>query len=260
MVIALALVALGVVLLLNNFYFITSFNVAALLPLLLVVVGAAVLLRGDLLSGGQGRTFGITRGSVESGVLEVNSGSIDTRLRALPRQGRLIAGQFASDSRPQLAVQDGAAALRFDRAATPFLSFSDWELALARDLPWTFHISTSLGNVEVDLRGLVIQGGLVATGFGDIRLLCPDEVFTPITLRSTLGSIQVLTPAGLHAHVTVHGSRLFHVHSDDARYERLDEVSAERTYRTRAVDGTESVERPSIEIIVYGTFGDLYLA
>ncbi|MBC7869431.1 MAG: hypothetical protein H7Y09_01220, partial [Chitinophagaceae bacterium] len=149
MVGALILVALGVVLLLNNFYFLGGFNVFALSPLLLLLVGAVILLRGDILNGG-GRNFGITRGSVESASLEVSAGAIDVSLRALTREGRLIAGQYAEDSRPQLIVDDAHAFLRLDRAATPFFAFADWEINLARDLPWDVYVSTSLGQADLD--------------------------------------------------------------------------------------------------------------
>ena len=113
---SLALLALGVLLLLNNFLLLSGFNVGALWPLLLVIVGVLVLLRGDFMPGADARTFGITRGSVESATLEISAGEIDVVARALQREGRLIAGQFALDSRPQLSVQDTHAYLRMDRA------------------------------------------------------------------------------------------------------------------------------------------------
>lgn len=46
---ALLIVIVGVMFLLSNFSFLANFNVVALLPLLLVVAGAQILLRGDFL-------------------------------------------------------------------------------------------------------------------------------------------------------------------------------------------------------------------
>ncbi|MDL1901360.1 hypothetical protein FBR02_11370 [Anaerolineae bacterium CFX9] len=249
--VSLVLVALGVLLLLNNFYLLSGFNITSLLPLLLVVVGGVLLLRGDI-SSTDARTFGITRGSVESATLEISAGEIDVSLRALTREGRLIAGQYAPDARPTLDVQDTHAVLRMDRAATSWLSFADWDISLARDLPWDIQVSTHLGQVNLDLSGLITQSVSVGTGFGDIRVVCPDEVFEQISLRSALGNIQVLTPTGITARITVSGPRMFRVHADGERYEQI----GEHVYVTRGADPA------AVQVLVdiKGTFGDAYLA
>lgn len=44
---SLALIALGIVLLLQNFLLLADFNVGAFAPLILVILGAIILLRGD---------------------------------------------------------------------------------------------------------------------------------------------------------------------------------------------------------------------
>lgn len=249
---SLALLALGIVLLLNNFLLLSGFNVLSLWPLLLVILGALILLRGDILPGSEARTFGITRGSVESATLEVSAGEIDVVARALQREGRLIAGQYAFDSRPELSVQDTHTTLRMDRAATPWLSFANWEVALARDLPWGLYVSTSLGQIDLDLRGLILHKAVLASGIGDIRLVCPQEAFEPIIVRSSLGSIRVLTPPGSNAQIVVQGSRLFRVHVDEARYEQPESG----LYVSRNADENA----PPIQIYVGGTFGDAYLS
>jgi hypothetical protein len=249
---SLALLALGIVLLLNNFLLLSGFNVLSLWPLLLVIVGALILLRGDILPGTDARTFGITRGSVEAATLEISAGEIDVVARALQREGRLIAGQYAFDSRPELSVQEAHTTLRMDRAATPWLSFANWEVALARDLPWGLYVSTSLGQIDLDLRGLIIHKAVLASGFGDIRLVCPQESFEPIIVRSTLGSIRVLTPPGCSAQIAVQGPRLFRVHVDEARYDQPEP----NVYISRDADENA----PPIQIYVGGTFGDAYLS
>lgn len=246
---SLALIALGIVLLLQNFLLLADFNLASFAPLILVIGGAIVLLRGDLLSGGEARTFGITRGSVERATLEISAGAIDVNAQPLQREGRLIAGQYAVNSRPALDVQDNHATLVMHRAATPFLSFADWSMNLAHDLPWTIFVSTHLGQVNFDLTGLIVQRAVIATGFGDIRLVAPAEAFEPLILKSALGSIQVLVPDGVRAKITVSGSRFFTVHVDETRYTRDDSGAYLR-------DGDGEL----IDIYVSGTFGDAYLA
>ena len=86
----LALAIVGVVLLLDNFLLLGDFNPTLLWPLLLVIAGAQILLQGDILPVRQAKTFGITRGSVEAGTLDISAGEIDVNVRALRREGRLI--------------------------------------------------------------------------------------------------------------------------------------------------------------------------
>ncbi len=248
----LALAALGVILLLDNFLLLNDFNVAVLLPLVLVVLGAVILLRGDITPGAAGRTFGITRGSVESATLEISSGEIDIDIRAVQKEGRLIVGQYAADSRPEMYVDGTHTHLRFQRATTPWLSFADWQMALARDLPWQVVISTSLGQVNADLSGLIVQDVQIATGIGDIRVVCPQETFAPLVLRSALGSIHVMTPKGQPARITVAGSRMFTVRADETRYAQPEPgVFTSRDAEPNA---------PLVEMQISGIFGDAYLA
>jgi hypothetical protein len=247
----LALALVGVALLLNNFLLLNEFDITTLWPLLLVVAGGAILLRGDLLPSTEGRTFGITRGSVESGTLEISSGEVDVILRHLQQEGRLIAGQFALHTRPTLQVQDTHAHLKLYRSATPWLSFSDWEMGLSRDLPWGLYVSTSLGQVNLDLSRLIVQGARIGTGFGDIRLTAPQESFDSISARSTFGDIHFITPPGYATQVTVRSSRLFNVRVDENRYQQIESG----VYRSRDAD----VSARLTEVHLVGTFGDAYL-
>lgn len=252
LIIGLLAAGLGVVLLMGNFYLLAGFNVTALWPLALVGLGGVLLLRGDLPAGDATRPFAITRGSVEAAALEVHAGEIDVRFHALPQTGRLIAGQYARDSQPRLTTDENRALLFFDRAATPYLSFADWELGLTRDLPWEIALTSTLGAVTLDLSGLIMQRGLIATGIGDITLTVPQEAFEPLMMRSSLGTIRVLTPPGAPVQITAQATRLFKIHADPARYDRF----ADDTYIARDADAS----RPAIRISVQGVFGDAYFA
>lgn len=227
---------------------------AHLLPLTLVVIGGQILLRGDWLPGADFRTFGITRGSVESATLEVDSGEIDVGIQALQGRGqeRLIAGQYAANARPDLLVNNNHAHLRLERARTPWLSFADWELGLAQGLPWELYISTSTGLVNLDMTGLIVQKAAVYTGAGEIRLTAPSEVFDAIHLRSTLGNIHITASPQAHTRIIVQRGRLFNVHVDTARYTE----TAPGVYETPAVDD----DTPRVEIHLSGGAGDAYLA
>jgi hypothetical protein len=247
----LLLAVIGVVLLLNNFLLLGNFNVTALWPLLLVVLGATILLRGDIAPNTDGRTFGITRGSVELATLEINSGEIDVMIRALQQEGRLIAGQFASNSRPALRVNETHTYLKMDRAATPWLSFADWEMGLAHDLPWQVLVSTNFGQVNLDLSNLIVQEAAIGTGLGDVRLVAPVEAFGTLRVRSALGNIHIITPVGYRTQIVVQAGRLFKVHADERRYQETEPgIFA-------AYDADDKA--PLVEITVSGTFGDAYL-
>lgn len=246
---AVLLVIAGVVLLLDNFLLLGDFDAARLWPLLLVVAGAQILLRGDLLPSTSYRTFGITRGSVETAVLEINAGEIDVSLRALQREGRLIAGQFAAESRPYLNVDGTHAHLRMDRAGTPWLSFAEWQMGLTGDLPWQIYISTHLGQVNTDLSNLILHDAVIATGIGDIRLTCPREAFGQIYVRSALGNMTLVTPIGYRARIVV--ERGLRAKADSRRY-----VEVEHGVFI-ALDAED--DAPQVELRLRGSFGDAYL-
>jgi hypothetical protein len=248
----LLLVLVGIILLLDNFLLLGDFNPILLWPLLLVLMGSQILLQGDLTPGQQAQTFGITRGSVEAARLEVSAGEIDVHMRALQRAGRLIAGQFAAQSRPVMRAQDNQAELIMHRAATPWFSFANWEMGLARDLPWQVLATTHLGQVHCDLADIIVQDVMIGTGFGDIRFVCPFESLGSISLRSTLGNIQIITPHGYQVRVFAHDGAFFKVHADSTRYEKFEAG----VYIARDADP----EAPLVDVHVVGAFGDAYLA
>lgn len=247
----LLLAAFGVLLLLNNFLLLGDFNALSLWPLALVVIGAMILVRGDVLPSGEGRTFGITRGSVESATLEINAGEIDVQIRGLQQEGRLIAGQYALASRPAMRVSDTHTHLAMSRAATPWYAFSNWELGLARDLPWEVFISTHLGQINLDLSDVIIKQAVLASGIGDVRVIAPFEALESLHIRSALGNLHLITPVGYRTRIVIQGGRFLGVHADENRYE----VFENQTYV--ALDAQEGT--PLVEIFMSGTFGDVYL-
>lgn len=256
---SLLLIIIGVFLLLDNFLLLGDFNAVTLLPLILVIIGAQILLRGDLTPSTDARRFGITRGSVEAATLEINSGEIDVDLRALSSDFRLrdghhalIAGQYAHQSRPALQMEETYAHLLMRRRATPWVSFADWKIALANDLPWQLLTSTSIGQIDFDLSDIIVHDAVLATGLGDIRVICPKEAFGTLHLKSTLGNINFITPEGYNTRITIRATRFFSVHFDETRYNEIEKnifVSTEVTPNA-----------PLIDIQIRGTFGDVYLA
>lgn len=254
LVLPLIVALLGVLLLLSNFFLLGDFSILDLWPVLLVIIGAQILLRGDIVPSQDFRTFGITRGSIESATLDINAGEIDVTIRALQTRNteRLIAGQYANQARPELDVQDVHAYLTMDRRHTSWLSFANWEMGISQDLPWQIVASTNLGQITINLSHVIIQNALISTGIGDIHLVCPAESFEPIYVRSLLGSITVRSLEDYNVRITVEGGRFFGVTIDETRYQEI----AAGVYMTRNADDTH----PLVDIVINGTFGDAYLS
>jgi hypothetical protein len=243
----------GVALLLSNFLLLGDFSLVTLAPLLLVVLGAVVLLRGDLVPSNHFRAFGITRGSIESATLEINAADIDVNIQALQTPERLIAGQYANLSRPELLTDGTHATLRLDRAKTSLLTFADWDLNVAQAMPWTIAISTYVGQVQADLSQVILDTAKIHTGMGDIHLVAPYEVLgEPLVIRSLLGTIHIQTPPQYNVQIRVKTHRFFGAKVDTTRYDTL----GDDVYQSRDSDP----QAPLVSIEISGTFGDAYLA
>ena len=244
---------IGLLLLLSNFFLLGEINIIDLWPLVLVLIGVQILLRGDIIPSSAFRTFGITRGSIESATIEINSGEIDVSIRPLQSSNheRLIAGQFAHNSRPELNVSDVHANLTMHRQKTPWLSFSNWELGISQTLPWQIVISSYLGQIVLDLSKVIIHNALISTGIGDVHLISPTEAFEPLYIRSILGNITISSPAGYNVRITSEGGRFFATHADESRYIE----TQPHVYVTINSDDT----LPLVDIIITGTFGSAYL-
>lgn len=248
----LLLLAAGTILLLDNFLLI-DVDVAPYWPWLLMLAGLMVLVKGDIALSWQAHSFGITRGSVQSGTLEIESGEIDVQIRALRKPGRLIAGQYTARSRPSLAVRNNHAALRLQRGQTWLLSLADWDLGLTGDLPWGLLVSSSLGNLDIDLRGLLIERAVAASGMGTVTVICPDRAGGPISARSTFGDVRVAIPEDMRASVIVKAGPFARVRIDERRYEGLDA----KRYLTR---DTGAAPTDTIEVTVSTVFGTIYVS
>lgn len=247
--IVLALVGLAI--LLNNFMLIEA-DLVSLWPALLILVGVGLLWRGDIAPSWEAHTFGITRGSVESASLEISSGEIDVRLKALNRAGRLIAGQYTARSRPRLSVRNNHAALVMQRGQTWFFSLADWELGVAPDVPWALLMTAHLGAIQADLRGFRLTKAHIATGIGDIRVTCPDESSGPVYVRSTFGDIQISVPRQSAALLHLKAGPMCNILIDAADFQSDD---TGRYYASPAY----KPDLPALEVIVVGTFGNIHV-
>lgn len=250
----LALILAGVILLLSNFLLLTDIPVGLLIPVALVFIGLQILFRGDLVPDSGIRTFGIRRGIAESASLSIQSGEIDINIDSLSsrHQERLIAGQYAAGTLPDLEVAGVEAHLTMQRQHTPWYTFADWEMGLSPDLPWNLAFSTSLGQIKLDASHLVIQQAILSTGAGDLTIILPAEAFDDLSLSSTLGHIYITTPPGYRAEITVEASRFCQVIASETRYE------TQSTGIFIARDATPEME--PVRVTVRGQYGNIYLS
>ncbi len=247
---ALILVVIGALILLNN-YLLVDFDIRRWWPGLLVILGLQVLIRGDQGLSWATQNFGITRGSVETASLQANSGDLDMQLSALAQPGRLVAGEYTARSRPQLQTTGTHAALSMERGHTWLLSLADWDIQLARDLPWTLALSSFLGEIRADLRSLALEKASIATGIADIYVVLPEGGSSAIMLRSSLGNLEVTLPEATEAVLDIQASRFFDVRLKNARWQPL----GPGQYATPAHETALDV----CHVIVRGTFGGLTL-
>jgi hypothetical protein len=243
----------GVVLLLNNFLLI-DLDLTPYWPVLIVVLGIQLLLRGDIAPSWQAHTFGITRGSVQSGSIEIESGEIDVQLRALRKPGRLIAGQYTARSRPGLMVRNNRATLHMRRGQTWWLSLADWDVGLAQDLPWGLLMSSYLGHLEADLRGLTIERAYVSSGLGSVTVACPVQESGPIVARSVFGDVRLSIPEEVSAIVQVNAGPFGRVRVDQARFE----LREQGVYVTKQTE--EQNEEFLLSVTTSTVFGSIYLS
>lgn len=246
----LLLVATGALLLLDNFLLI-EIDLQSIYPIALILLGLQLLWRGDIAPSWQAQTFGITRGNVEEGLLEVSSGELDVRLKASSRPDRLIEGQYTARSRPSLRVRNNRATLKMQRGTTWLLSLADWRINVSPDLPWSILVSTYLGQLDIDLRGLQIEHGYIASGIGDIRLICSDTLAGEIEVRSNLGDVRLAIPEGIPAILRVDAGPLSRIIRHSKRYlEQPDYAIVTEEY---------DPDQPAIQVRVGSTFGNIHL-
>lgn len=248
----LTLVLAGVVLLLNNYLLINA-DLVSLWPAVLILIGLQVAWRGDLAPSWQAQSFGITRGTVESASLEISSAEIDVRLAGLNRAGRLIAGEYTARSRPKLVVRNNHATILMQRGSTWLFSLADWNIQVAQDVPWAILLSSHLGELSADLRGIPLRRAYITSGFGDLQVIAPEQATGPVYMRSTFGDVQLILPRQLPALIRVQASPLARILLPAPGLQKDD---TGQFYATAAYQS----DQPFLEITVAATFGNITLS
>jgi hypothetical protein len=252
----LILMIAGLILLLNNFFLI-SVDVKPYWPIILIALGIQLLLHGDIAPSWQAHTFGITRGSVESASIEIESGELDVQLRALRKPGRLIAGQYTARSRPGLTVRHNHASLKMQRGQSWWLSLAHWDVGLANDLPWSILISSYLGHLEADLRGLAIERAYVSSGIGNVSVACPHRAAGTMFARSAFGDVQLTIPENSRVQITVKTGPFGRVRVDETRFKEL--TPGVYTNADQYDDSTPA-GAAALNVVASTVFGSIYVS
>jgi hypothetical protein len=207
---------------------------------------------------------------VQSASIEIESGELDVQVRALHKPGRLTAGQYTARSRPALSVRNNHATLRMERGQTWWLSLADWDVGLANDLPWSVLVSSYLGQLEVDLRGLIVDRAYASSGLGNVEIACPAQAEGTIFARSTFGDVRLAVPTRSRAMITVKSGPFGRVRLNPGRFEQIEpgvyvtsqaDMLASDEFEASEAD-SEHFDADDIDLtIVVGTvFGSVYVA
>jgi len=237
-VLPLILVALGIILLLNNLGRL-SWDVweyiVRLWPILLiaagldlisgrgatrfwlavivffVVLGGAALVIVDLVVPGTEQSIDQGLEGAAQAKVELNCSACALRLGPGSAQEDLIEGQvmlgWNDNLRQMFQIIDGTAEFTLEGKKTnPFPSFGkdhrrDWTLWLNPDVPIALKVSTGVGRSNLDLARLTLTEFELSSGVGEITVSLPTHGRFTAVITSGEGEITVLVPRGLSMRV-----------------------------------------------------------
>jgi hypothetical protein len=142
------------------------------------------------------------------------------------------------------------------RGRTWLLSLADWEIGLARDLPWELLLSAHLGDLDVDLRGLSVARAFLATGIGDVRIVASEVVSGEVYGGSTLGNVTLIVPPEVTALVHVEPGAIARLQVDETRFLLVESgVYGTLGYDQKLAEGVQP-----FRVRLASTFGNIRLA
>jgi hypothetical protein len=195
---------------------------AAIWPAGVIVIGLGVIWLGDQMWRSEAAPFSLARGQAEAGALWVSAGTADFEIGATSEPANLATGSLPLPKRPKVAVHEQHTTVRLEPLwGLPSLSRSPWCAALASDLPWQIGVSSSTGNLDLDLRELLPAGVRVRSLFGDVELKLPAAGGTDVDIRLVFGDLTIDVPDDLGVKVVLRTGALADVERDERRFIRL---------------------------------------
>jgi len=196
--------------------------VAAIWPAGVIAIGLGLILLGDQVWRSETAPFSVPRGEAESAELRVSAGTADLQIGSTAEPGLLAIGELPPPKRPKVAADDQHMTVRLEPLwGLPSLSRARWCAALANDLPWQVSVSSSAGNLDLDLRALMPTHVRVRSVLGDVVLNLPAAGGSQLDIRLVFGDLTIDVPEDLGVKVVVQTGALADVERDERRFIRL---------------------------------------
>jgi hypothetical protein len=218
-----AFVALGGVLLASNLGVLpepTRQVVRLVWPAGLVAAGLWLILTGAERT--QPPPFAVERGQAGAAELVAATGTADLRVQAFAGTSQLVVGEFPGLHGPQVSVAEAATRVELaPRLAAPLLPGRGWSAALVKGLPWRLALSSSLGDLALDLRELNVEAARLRSTLGHVDLTLPAAGQCELDLRLALGDVTVRVPEETAVRIKLTAGPLATVRVESRRFVEL---------------------------------------
>lgn len=175
--------------------------------------------RGDEDGGGDSResaeAIDVPLDGAESGEIRLGPGIARLDVRAGQAGDALVAGNISHPRRydpPTLRVDTDAdehMTVRIEEHGSRSFSFWPfgfegdfrWDLQLSPDVPIALDVDAGVGEIKLDLRGLMLSGLDLDVGVGSVTVHLPDSGNYEVDIDGGVGSIVLIIPEGVEASV-----------------------------------------------------------
>ncbi len=207
---AFALIAVGVIFLLQNMG-ILSFNVwGSIWPIFIILLGVWMLFGNFMRGGSAATTQSIPLGSTDEAHIEVNHGAGRLRVGASSDAAVLVDSAsthgFHHDTR-----RDGTRAnvrLRQERDWWFWMwpgswgGRLDWSLSFNREIPLSLVIKTGASDSQINLRDLKVRSFTLETGASSAEVTLPASGQTSAKISAGASAVRVTVPDGVAARIS----------------------------------------------------------
>jgi hypothetical protein len=210
----------------------------------LMALGLNVLVAGDLVVTIPSSKPFNARAQVSRAVLDATSVWADVEVRAGADYERLAAIRMEASTRPKLKVVEGVAHLGLSRRLRWLPGEADWRATLATHVLWDVRAHSTLGDVDVDLRGLRVDRVSLKSTLGSGRIVCPQRGRPVVEVETLLGDLEVMLPPEVGARVRVAGGRFANVSLDEEHFEQINAT----TFATHDLEPTDAAVEITLRI------------
>jgi hypothetical protein len=166
--------------------------------------------------------FAVERGEASAAELAAATGTADLQVQAFAGASQLVVGQFPGLQGPQVSVGEAATRVELSpKFSAPLLPGRCWTAALAKGLPWTLALSSSVGDFALDLRELTIAAVRLRTTLGHVDLTLPAAGQCELDLRLALGDVTLRVPEETAVRIKVTAGPLATLRVESRRFVEL---------------------------------------